>query len=642
MQINEIVIYSKTDKKRTIELETGTTNIITGKSGTGKSALIDIVEYCLGRTTCHVPTGVIRDNVSWFGLLLTVRKEKIFIARENPGRQGTTNKAFFLRGGNITSPDKIKESNTTSETLVDNLTEIIEISPNLNVPPPNQTRRPLSANIKHALFYCFQKQGEIASEQVLFHRQSEPHTTQDIKDTLPYFLGSIQENALALEQELVIARRELFIAERALKEAELIKGDEISQSSSLIEEARRVGIIPFDKKPETSADRKKFLKLISKWTPEKIPSNYTDVVEELQGELIKTQEKIRKKEYELLSIQKFANELTGYSKELQHQKYRLESIKLYDQDEEGHVCPLCSADLTSKVPNITKMTKSLSSLEKDLEQTNKEKPVLRKNIAKIEGELSELRLEFQQKQKDLQVLIQRQEPVSKIRDQNIIRAQIVGRVNFWLENVRLTDESSELKKDYDTKLKRVSELEKKLDNESKKDRLESTLNLINDQITKYARELELEHSQFPVRLQYSNANIVIDKDDDKVPLMDIGSGENLLGYHLATMFALHGYFVKHKRPIPNFIMLDQPSQVYFPMDLIRKRGGDMQSVTDEDREKMMKFYRFIFKVAKKLAPNFQIIITEHADFDDEEFNSHVRERWRKGKALVPLDWIQRQ
>src|SRR3954469_12553939 len=84
MQILEIVLYGRKGGKRVLALKPGEVNIITGQSHTGKSALIQIVSYCLGGTTCHVPTGRIVDAVSWFGLLIQSGTELIFVARPNP------------------------------------------------------------------------------------------------------------------------------------------------------------------------------------------------------------------------------------------------------------------------------------------------------------------------------------------------------------------------------------------------------------------------------------------------------------------------------------------------------------------------------------------------------------------------------
>ena len=48
MQILEIVLYNQNGEKRALSLLLGKVNIITGSSATGKSAIIDIVDYCLG------------------------------------------------------------------------------------------------------------------------------------------------------------------------------------------------------------------------------------------------------------------------------------------------------------------------------------------------------------------------------------------------------------------------------------------------------------------------------------------------------------------------------------------------------------------------------------------------------------------
>ncbi|HEX8367292.1 MAG TPA: hypothetical protein VF604_01875 [Pyrinomonadaceae bacterium] len=81
-QILEIVLYSHNGQRRVLPFKLGQTNIITGKSATGKSALIEIVDYCLGRGECNVPEGVIRDTVAWFGLKLQFPTGQIFIARQ--------------------------------------------------------------------------------------------------------------------------------------------------------------------------------------------------------------------------------------------------------------------------------------------------------------------------------------------------------------------------------------------------------------------------------------------------------------------------------------------------------------------------------------------------------------------------------
>ena len=44
--IKAIIIFNKNGEKRVVPLEQGV-NIITGESKTGKSALVEIIDYCL-------------------------------------------------------------------------------------------------------------------------------------------------------------------------------------------------------------------------------------------------------------------------------------------------------------------------------------------------------------------------------------------------------------------------------------------------------------------------------------------------------------------------------------------------------------------------------------------------------------------
>ena len=66
MQLLEIVLYDKTlNKKRTLSFVPGKVNIITGKSATGKSTIIDIIDYCLCSSDCNV-SKKLKNHLSWF------------------------------------------------------------------------------------------------------------------------------------------------------------------------------------------------------------------------------------------------------------------------------------------------------------------------------------------------------------------------------------------------------------------------------------------------------------------------------------------------------------------------------------------------------------------------------------------------
>jgi hypothetical protein len=97
--IRAIVIYSHTGAQRIVPFNAHGLNIITGKSKTGKSAIIDIVDYCLGRGSFNVAEGAIRKKIAWFGLHIANGSDDVFIARDNPGPGASTgSKVYFQRG----------------------------------------------------------------------------------------------------------------------------------------------------------------------------------------------------------------------------------------------------------------------------------------------------------------------------------------------------------------------------------------------------------------------------------------------------------------------------------------------------------------------------------------------------------------
>jgi hypothetical protein len=97
LQLRSISIYSHEGEQRNVEFKLGQLNIVTGASKTGKSALLDIVDYCWGRGECTVAEGEIRKSVSWFALHLDNDGEGIVLARRNPGPAGRASDDIFSR-----------------------------------------------------------------------------------------------------------------------------------------------------------------------------------------------------------------------------------------------------------------------------------------------------------------------------------------------------------------------------------------------------------------------------------------------------------------------------------------------------------------------------------------------------------------
>ena len=178
-----------------------------------------------------------------------------------------------------------------------------------------------------------------------------------------------------------------------------------------------------------------------------------------------------------------------------------------------------------------------------------------------------------------------------------------------------------------------------------RERLTSILNNIAGYVSQFIRELEAEFSAFPVRIDLTNLTIIFDRPDRSVPMGRTGGGENHLAYHVSTLLALHLFAVKSDRPLPRFLMIDQPTQVYFPSEQVYKEADGSIQKTEEDADlaAVRRLFSWLRKFTKELAPGFQIIVTEHANLRDEWFQAALIEKpWSKPPALVPDNWPDKQ
>ena len=641
-QIINIVVYGTNNEKRSIELKPNCVNVITGQSKTGKSALTHIVDYCLGRKECNVPAGIIRKNVAWYAIKLQTSTGEIFIARKNPdvGKESSED-IYFVRGSDITLPEAdalVKNANL--ETLNTLLSQSLGIADYSHEPKPGQTRKTGNADIGKALFYCFQEQSEVDDQKFLFHRQGEPFIPQSIKDYLPFFLGAITDDYIQGKEELRKLKRKLKVLEGKISENERLRGNNFEQAYALINEAKDVGLIQQSVAlPETWHQIGDMLKeALSK----SIENEVGDPDESLLNKLFDKQHVLRGKyraaSEELNSYINLKKSSGGYGAELKEQNARLESIGLFSADVKGHTCPLCSSALQDEIPAVDAIKASLASTKHQLEAVTNETPHLDKLIQAAEEACDQIKIEMAEVKTSIISLQKTNERLSALRDQNARVAMVKGRLSLYLEHMPEgeVDFSTEIK-EANTLKQQILKLEEELDDDALTERISSALSVISSKITTLAQRLGIEHSDSPMRLDLKKLTVVADTEDGPIPMPKMGSGETWVGLHLVTHLALHNWFVKKSRPVPQFLFLDQPSQAYFPPDTSAETVKNETDAGNPDRQSVIKMFQLVVSETQ----NFQVVITEHADIQEEWFQNLVREKWWDGKTkLIPMGWLE--
>jgi Protein of unknown function (DUF3732) len=648
VQLLLLILYHADGRTRLVEFRPGQLNIVTGESRTGKGALLTIVDYCLGRDSMQVPTGPITDTVAWYATLWQLENGQVFIARPAPAAGRATTQQAMLEFGSDLQPPALGDLrvNTDSRTLRTQIGRRIGIEENITDPGPRSGRQPLEANLAHAVMLCLQSQNEIASSTVLFHRQGERGVPDALRDTIPYFLGAVPQDQALKRAQLREARHASQRTQAALQAAELAARTIDVELRALYAEARAAGLVP----DEDITDRIVLVQTLqgartARQPDQRLPS-VGDVARQDRYVALEYRARTLRADLQrvlddraLLLDQR--NEESDYEQSLQLQASRLTSLNLIDFTSgngiaEASACPACGQPTDEADPTPAALRSSLDRLRGQLENLAADRPSQRSALQALDAQATAFREELASAEAALNAL-QGADRVTNLTAADS-RDFTRGRIDAILARVESVDrgELRRLRASVDSAAATVAALEAELDDDEDREQLTSRLLIVGRDMTAFADQLELEHSEGSVRLDLARLTVVTDTERGPIPLERIGSAANWIGYHLATHLALHRYLTRQNRPVPRFLILDQPTQAHYPSEVSLQSGIPEN---DADSAAVRRIFRLLYDFAEELAPRFQVIVCDHANLPEPWFQASVRHNWRSGRKLIPQDWL---
>ncbi|WP_043767358.1 DUF3732 domain-containing protein [Algiphilus aromaticivorans] len=645
MKISSIHIYSHDGQRRDLRFNVDGLNIITGRSSTGKSALSEIIEYCMGRSTFNVPEGVIREKVAWFAVVYQFEGEQVLVAKPTPSSGAASCSTAMLRRGAKLQPPKFEEleTNTQDESIVELLSRMLGIPENRTDVEVTNSRDSFAANVKHTFYYLFQKQGLVANKDQLFYRQNEQFQPQAIRDTLPILLGVSSQDRYELEAKLRTVQRDLRIKRKQLAQARNERDTSHAKAAGLYSEARTVGVIgPSDVEPDGEGTIDALRSALS-WAPESAPDDDGSRISRLEEELRELRQERRDVQARIDAARQFAKRAGGYESEAAEQVDRLASIKAFPRNPETGEWqwPFSERNLALDTPVATVLLRELESLDKELRTATGQRPKLEAYLAELHGRVDEVVNTIKKKEGELSAAISANDVIAKMGARNNAAARVVGRISLFLEGLLPDEELGRLEAEHQHLDNKVRQLEEKIGADESSDRLVSILNNISAHVTRYIQEFGAEFSSYPARINLQQLTIIIDRPERPMLMSRTGGGENHLAYHLSALLALHFFAAKGNRPIPRFLLIDQPTQVYFPSEQVYKDadGSVQKTEADADLNAVRRLFELLLKFTQEDVPGFQLIVTEHANLGETWFQEAlVEEPWTKPPALVPEDW----
>lgn len=651
-QISKIILWPKNPKHeiRTVAFERGRINVISGLSRTGKSAIVPIIDYCLGSRRCTIPTGIIRERTSWFGVVIsTAEGEKLF-ARREPEQLQATDDMYLQESAQVEIPSVVTK-NATKDSVkqrLDSLSMLSTLSFTVDDVGSNGLGRP---SFRDLASFNFQPQNIVANPNVLFYKADSVKNRAKLQSIFPYVLGAVSGETLAQRHELQRRQRELKKKEADLRNIQNLSERWRATIDARVSEAKDLGLIasdtPVAANQAGAIDQLRTIASSVNVDPLVTTAAVNEGVTELnrlsseEQTIAQELSRLRRRSAEMEQLRQSS---TSYHKSLVLQRDRLQLSRWLSDQQSGQDCPLCNTHLVEPPAKLGELLSSLTILE-EATSTSALPPSFDRELERVSSAISE-QVERLKGIRIRQSALTKQSQAARDRQYAQMRAsRFLGHLEADLAIFDTIGQDGELSAEVALLRDRVNELELLISEAEIGQRLRRALSSVNLFAGRLMPFLDAEAPNDPVSLSDTELTLKVQRAGREDFLWEIGSGSNWLSYHVAITLALHQFFLTLPScPVPNFIVYDQPSQVYFPQRLADRKDAEPASEPewqDEDAEAVRKVFAAMSQAMSATSDKFQVIVLDHAA--KAVWGGvplvHEVDEWRNGQALIPNEWM---
>ncbi|HAS6345231.1 TPA: DUF3732 domain-containing protein [Vibrio vulnificus] len=665
--IHEIGVIDKQGLKHPVNFQAGL-NVVTGKSSTGKSALIEIFDYCFGSDENTIPKGVITNSAAIYYVALAVNGQDMVIGRD----PNVATKAFFRRVDVFDSAEIGREYFNASyfrplsefkKHLRDFFLDIDDVDESLAARANRRfNQKAPTPSVRSFTSFMLQHQNLVANKHALFYRFDEKEKRDQVIDHTKIFLGLVDQKFFHLSQEKERLSTELKRLERQKetnkRTSESYKqkvGPVLSQLYALMGfKDEPLSLTKVLQHPQDSKDQLDVIIIA-----EKIDHN-SDAMTKRYEQLKLAR---NKKTAELRKLQRQA---ASINKHIQEEERFVNNVKQFSSPKHVHisasVCPFCHTEKDNLSQSAEKLQQAITKVSGNLAQARPMK-------AKFESSLLNVQRDIETVSKSLTEFNQQITDIEKANQQlterkGLYESIIMQKAKLYalLDTLDMADDA-ELEKEIKGLKKKISKIADALKEYDVKKGLAAASDKVNEYMASIGSHFEFETSYKPINLHFSFETFDLyhlTPENEKIYLRSMGSGANWLYCHVTLFLALHKYFAElgEKCAIPSVLFLDQPTQVYFPnfnrdnsatfeeqktQEAEQRKIHSVGQSIDEDIKAVENLFSQLSIYCNDLQLNNgfspQIIVTDHADklklSNEVDFEALVNgNRWRTRGLIV--------
>lgn len=578
-----------------------------------------------------------------------IRRRRNTFGAGRTRRRSSIEQYVYSTWKKIAIPEQIEEENSNYRDIINELNKLAQLARfdlgDKGVSQPASIRDLISLN--------FQPQHLVANPYALFYKADTYQNREKLITIFPYILGILDDELLGLKEELKDLKSREKALGRELEQRKDIANNWLSEVKSYYAIAFEFGLIDGDLNDSSSWSPKDYIirlrQALSRIDKNVIPLIKVGASTKISQRLAELDEKefqvaaqIQEKKEKLYLIQSIKTSNKDYGNDILVQNSRLEAVSwLKSNINNKHHCPFCGSKSTSAkeyVDNYYTLSNELSNLSRRVADSHR---VFNKEITTINSDLNKLEMQINEIRTEKQILSQENEEYQKQHQVLNSIFRFGGKLEESLKNYDKISENGDLEKELEKIKKRISEINKLLNQDVLDRKQKNILNQISASIKHYAKIFEAEYCDDDIQLNIENLTLKFVSGNREDFLWEIGSGHNFMSYHISTILAIHEYLLTlaDKNKVPTFIIFDQPSQVYFPE--LKKE----ELTEDEAVLKVKRIFKVLSEFKNRTNSKVQTIIIEHAGENSwSEYSENVKliRNWHgdsDDNALIPKQWI---
>lgn len=611
LHFDSLIIWLKNGKVRTLAFLPNKVNIITGGSNTGKTAILDIIDYCFFASRHKISESMINENAEWYGIRITINAKNYVIARKAPSGNIASHDYYFSSVGE--SPNEFPLPNITEGALKTALEADFSIDRDTKFPYGGKH---LKANSKISLRYFLIL--NTISQDIITH--SEEFFDKQKDDKYREALPRIFDLALGIDTvENIIKREKRDELERELRKLER-EGDKISRKQdafysqllNTIRTAKEYALVSEDSDADSSISQLR--EMISTANIE-LKSGITDKYSQKESEINELNRKIR-------NLRRFSAEYARYKTNL---KYANDSLKPLEYIAE-HLSQIIKTSIYDDI------IISLKSDHEKIKQAIVNKTPLESNISDIIKGYEEKINELQEQQK---ILPKEVKSFEDEKQKFIFIGETKAKLDLYEREGALPGDNKDV----------IDDLKKKIESlivDPVEDRRSLFTKVLDETIQEYitSTALALEnYKDYRSSFNYKEKKLQLRKPKTDF-IENVGSSSNHMFLHLFLFLGLHEIIRVRKTPfVPPFLVIDQFSRPYWGEGEQKK---EILEQTDISRVKSaLNLLNHFIQSANEEGDEFQMIVFEHINEELWERLPHIHlvEEFRNGNALIPKSML---